>query len=634
MGDLTWKFLYVTYNCGDSSQNWVRSINPTAGTEGDNTVTVDVAAATSPSDCLSATISISASTGEIQTIGVERCKVSCPTCSSFGISITSEIFPTTGKTGAELGSYTTTATDCMRVTSSSSALSNIRLNNGRIYGDVAENNGSDRVFRIDVYDSDGNICGNYDLRQLGAGSCGNASCNDIVVTFVGGETEKTDLPASGGTYSLNIDYNRNCWEAQKPTASSDGVSVDLTRKTITIIPSGPSDRNITVTFKFVNISTGAVCTKSLRITQEGAPVCNCESLTVTPTMANIAAEGGNALQIATYSVDDVCTISTISAILTEGNSFVSSINASDGNITANFLENTDKEPRIFEYELKIKYEGGSETYTCTGGDVSCSINGSDVLECEGTSNYSVVSYGYGGVQAGAEPGPEPEPCDGWSMTLNGDPYQYYYQDYEGSGGTPVNFFVKDGSSAAVGDLTTNDFEVIIDDTYQELFTCFEIAKSDPAPQAPYLLYLTKAGIDTVCQYIGEPIGMELRLKDCPDVKVNFTVIIGEVDNWNVKIDGAKSDQNSIYFGFWAHVKVGNCNKFVHMGETQASRKNPDDGNLYATLKIYRSINWNDEINIVLANTGGSYCQSPDCAKITSHNYNDLLVHYCPDGPCS
>ena len=530
--NLTWKFLYVTYNCGDSSQNWVRSINPTAGTEGDNTVTVDVAAATSPSDCLSATISISASTGEIQTIGVERCKVSCPTCSSFGISITSEIFPTTGKTGAELGSYTTTATDCMRVTSSSSALSNIRLNNGRIYGDVAENNGSDRVFRLDVYDSDGNTCGNYDLKQLGAGSCGNASCNDIIVTFVGGGTEKTDLPASGGTYSLNIDYNRNCWEAQKPTASSDGVSVDLTRKTITIIPSGPSDRNITVTFKFVNASTSATCTKSLRITQEGAPVCNCESLTVTPAKANIASEGGDTIQIATYTIDEACDISSISAVLTEGSSFVSSIDASNGKITANFDENEDEDSRSFGYEIKIKYQGGSSTYTCADG--------------------------YGGTQAGTEPGPEPEPCDGWSITLNGDPNQYYYQDYEGSGGTPVNFFVKDGSSAAVGDLTTDDFEVIIPDEYQALFTDFEIDKADPVPQAPYLLYLTKAGIDTVCQYIGEPIGMELRLKDCPDVKVNFTVIIGEVDNWNVKIDGAKSDQNSIYFGFWAHVKVGDC----------------------------------------------------------------------------
>jgi hypothetical protein len=273
MGDLTWKFLYVTYNCGDSSQNWVRSINPTAGTEGDSTVTVDVAAATSPNDCLSATISISASTGEIQTIGVERCKVSCPTCSSFGITITSEIFPSTGKTGANLGSYTTTATDCMRVTSSSSALSNVRLSGGRIIGDIAENNGYDRTFRLDVYDSDGNTCGNYELKQKGAGSCSEA-CNSVVVTFANGSTVMTDIPGSGGTFNLNIEYNRNCLRAPVITVDgSDGVSVDVTRKTLTVIPSGESDRDITVNFKFVNATTGEACPiKKLTIRQNGEPL--------------------------------------------------------------------------------------------------------------------------------------------------------------------------------------------------------------------------------------------------------------------------------------------------------------------------------------------------------------------------
>ena len=586
MADLTWKVSGITYCSGHNNDTWVH-VSPSTGTEETQlVVSVDQSSGGS-SDCSAATITISASTGDIQYIPVTRCLRECD-CKSMaieGITSTSEI-SACGTDKTQFGTYDKNCSCATALTVSSddiNIVTNVWTDNGKIYGSVSKNpNESTRTAKCNVF-INRHICKSLELTQaklIGSYSV-SASSRTVITAVTASRTSSETFGCAGGTYSATGTkyydtyttykwkdicgdiHNDKTQERQTGTGASESLGSkssafssvecdcndDYSRTAKLEFSAG--GKTASVTFK----QTCDACPDDPKC--GSTPVCNCTNLTVTPVIDNIAAEGGDALQIATYSVDSECTISTISATLTEGSSFVSSLDASNGKITANFDENEDEEPRTFGYELKIKYEDGSETYTC--------------------------SDGYGGTQEGAEPGPKP--CDGWGITLNGGPNQYYYQDYEGSGGTPVNFFVKDGDSTAIGDLTTDDFEVIIPDEYQTLFTGFEVQKADPAPQAPYLLYLYKAGIDIVCPYVGESMKLELRLKDCHDVKTDFYVIIGEVDNWNLKIDGAKSDQNSLYFGFYAHVKVGDCDKVVHMGEVQTIRKTPDDGNLYATLKL-------------------------------------------------
>lgn len=219
-------------------------------------------------------------------------------------------------------------------------------------------------------------------------------------------------------------------------------------------------------------------------------------------------------------------------------------------------------------------------------------------------------------------------CDG-KWTYEFSTISPVIQGYD-SGGTPIDVVIKhDG--VPNNDLTDENLIVHITN---------EGVESDLSPSCHilaqpgdgrYIISITKTSDETkLCNYIGVTLNCTLATTYCPEQVGSFKLKIEQYESWNLLVQGCKSDQNSIYIGFY--YKVGTCGKELKMGEVQAVRAVPDDGYLHYKINIHKGAILDRDVRFVLANAG-NHCQAPTCAKIITHVWPNLYVLYCPDGPC-
>jgi hypothetical protein len=270
MADLTWKVSEIKYNCDTLGNNWVH-VEPSTGV-GSQDIEVIVRAATSQNDCDSATITISASTGDIQKIPVTRClpQCSCQSMGFYGEELNN--LDSSGEAHKKIGEYdsSSTCSNSMNIVTDGIVLTNPSKDGGNIYADVNPNNGDARTgwYRFLF---DGEICLEKIVTQRrGVDPCEIGDCSSISVTFEGGNTS-IQVDNEGGTYRFTTSYSSDCWSLTKTSKSENWLSVN--ENSITVAENGGSSptRSGYVTFTFTNNKTGSTCKPKLTITQDNKP---------------------------------------------------------------------------------------------------------------------------------------------------------------------------------------------------------------------------------------------------------------------------------------------------------------------------------------------------------------------------
>lgn len=264
-------------------------------------------------------------------------------------------------------------------------------------------------------------------------------------------------------------------------------------------------------------------------------------------------------------------------------------------------------------------ENGHVTFAPQDFNTTYTITYTDSAGCSATTNFMVKS---------CPPVPPSEECEGYSFEMQGGSSKPLIQAYSGSGGTPIQIHVKDNNMPVTG-LTEEDFIFTIgnDGSANEIMVGMEFVEAIPGM---YVIRMIKADADITCKYIGDILPTTVHLRNCENAQVQFYITIAEYNTYKISIQGAPSDMSSLYIGFTG--KIGECEHYVHMGEVQAV-KDRSSGLLTANIDIYKDFDFfSPDTKIVLANAG-SYCQSPQCAKVIDVRYPNINVLYCPNGSC-
>jgi len=287
---LSWKVSGITYGCSNSS-GWVE-VEPSTG-DGDATPTVKITAATGPDDCPSATIFISASTGQIQSIPVSRCIPEC-SCKSLDFKAVSVSEQEATGGSVKIGTY---KKDCpcveyAHVDVDGIVLCSPTLINGEIYATVSPNESEEPRTGWFRFRYNGNIClENDDIKQKGKQTkCAGEEICDV------DPHAPSEFDANSHTLKVSIS---KCWWDR---SYESGIYIDDTSMITSVdfycddcgegnLGRAVYDINISnntgnyrtahVTFPLVNVDTGEVCESENRIVTinqaggETPPVTHC-----------------------------------------------------------------------------------------------------------------------------------------------------------------------------------------------------------------------------------------------------------------------------------------------------------------------------------------------------------------------
>lgn len=350
---ISWKIEKIT-DCNNEACNWV-SVQPSQG-EGDSSPKVTVTAATSPDDCATAYITISASTGQKQELSVIRCLPEC-SCKSLKFEKTpiTEPQPAAGATHLQIGTYDNSSA-CLDGASISvgGIFTNPSSGEGKIYADVTENTTTSPKTGFFRFMYNGSKCVESEITQEGkANPCAAAACPSVTVT-------KTSFGPQGGTGSYSIEGNLDCYRSSVSSYPNNWITIYETNKTFNVA-STKASRTGQINFVFTNISTSVQCpTTTISITQSGVPptpTCNCEDLKLTGD--TISYEGKDRVQIGSFTTTCVENISVTASTKDWVTNF--SVDINNGKIFAKVTENESTE---YERTSTITVTGKTDTGNC------------------------------------------------------------------------------------------------------------------------------------------------------------------------------------------------------------------------------------------------------------------------------
>lgn len=207
MADITWKVSDIKYCGGSGPDGWI--INPTLGQTGTDETTLTISIKQSSggsSDCSAATITISASTGDIQYIPVTRCLREC-SCKSIVINAVSvHEIANSGENNILLGNYDNNCS-CSNLINATGVgiITNVRCSNGEIRGNVGQNcDDSRKSGTCNVY-VDGNLCKTLNTvwQKADVYTWTSASTRNETYKVTASTTASTEVGCNGGTFEAN-----------------------------------------------------------------------------------------------------------------------------------------------------------------------------------------------------------------------------------------------------------------------------------------------------------------------------------------------------------------------------------------------------------------------------------------------
>ena len=270
--DLSWKVTEIRYGCSNNSGNWV-SVNPSMG-NGDATPTVNITAATSPDDCPSATIFISASTGQIQSVPVTRCipECSCKSLDFKALSVAEQ--EADGSPSVQIGTFNTgcSCSAYAHVDVDGVVLCNPTSGGGNIYATVNPNEDEQARSGWFRFRYNGNICVDttYVAQKAKESKCAGEEECDV------DPHAPSKFSSAEQTFDVSIS---KCWDVTEITIEDSSMVTDVEWKcddcgegnlgravyTISLSENTSTDRTTRVIFDLVNVDTGEVCESDDRI---------------------------------------------------------------------------------------------------------------------------------------------------------------------------------------------------------------------------------------------------------------------------------------------------------------------------------------------------------------------------------
>jgi len=415
---LSWKVTEIRYGCSNS-RNWV-SVNPSMG-NGDATPTVNITAATSPDDCPSATIFISASTGQIQSVPVTRCipECSCKSLDFKALSVAEQ--EADGSPSVQIGTY---KNPCVcdkyaHVDVDGVVLCNPTSGGGNIYATVNPNEDEQARSGWFRFRYNGNICVDttYVAQKAKESKCAGEEECDV------DPHAPSKFSSAEQTFDVSIS---KCWDVTEITIEDSSMVTDVEWKcddcgegnlgravyTISLSENTSTDRTTRVIFDLVNVDTGEVCESDDRIVtikQSGSYVppvtdCSCNSVTISEHTIPQTGVSAGGFAVADISVPSSCSdkysfvsISDESLSNLPGTPSLEYDSSSKKVMIKGVTENTEQSSKSFSFKFNYTMDGKSCSKTVNGsqgaaGACYYTLGDTFSITCDTSTNKQMLSY--------------------------------------------------------------------------------------------------------------------------------------------------------------------------------------------------------------------------------------------------
>lgn len=414
---LSWKVTEIRYGCSNNSGNWV-SVSPSIG-NGDATPNVNITAATSPDDCPSATIFISASTGQIQSVPVTRCipECSCKSLDFKALSVAEQ--EADGSPSVQIGTY---KNPCVcdkyaHVDVDGVVLCNPTSGGGNIYATVNPNEDEQARSGWFRFRYNGNICVDttYVAQKAKESKCpGEEEC-DV------DPHAPSKFSSAEQTFDVSIS---KCWDVTEITIEDSSMVTDVEWKcddcgegnlgravyTISLSENTSTDRTTRVIFDLVNVDTGEVCESDDRIVtikQSGSYVpptpstCECRSIGFTFNNITYEAVGSSGKRIGIINLGtcaDKYEFVKLSNKKYNGSDAGDKIYHNNGEIFIRDIpQNDGTDNKTYSYTIEYKVDGTPcskdvEGYQGVAGACYYTLGDTFSITCDTSTNKQMLSY--------------------------------------------------------------------------------------------------------------------------------------------------------------------------------------------------------------------------------------------------
>ena len=420
--DLSWKVTEIRYGCSNSDE-WVTIPEEEKSGSGDATPTVKIKAATGPDDCPSATIFISASTGQIQSVPVTRCipECSCKSLDFKALSVAEQ--EADGSPSVQIGTYNNPCVcdKYAHVDVDGVVLCNPTSGGGNIYATVNPNEDEQARSGWFRFRYNGNICVDttYVAQKAKESKCGLDTDCDVDPWY----HPTTEIGHSGGNIVAEggdvYVWVSKCWDVNgidfdtsiitDITPAPDKDEEEYAAYLIEVKSNDGNQRSFTADFDLTNTDTGEICDGQhiVEMVQDGGEVpptpstCECRSIGFTFNNITYEAVGSSGKRIGIINLGtcaDKYEFVKLSNKKYNGSDAGDKIYHNNGEIFIRDIpQNDGTDNKTYSYTIEYKVDGtpcskNAEGYQGVAGACYYTLGDTFSITCDTSTNKQMLSY--------------------------------------------------------------------------------------------------------------------------------------------------------------------------------------------------------------------------------------------------